>query len=77
MGTLTEAAAAGFTPTAGSNIMVVVEVDAVEVRKAGATFEFVRLTMSETTDSPVLAGIMFVLYEPRYSEVDAGATVLA
>ena len=77
MGTLTEATATGFTPTAGSNIMVVVEVDAVEVRKAGATFEFVRLTMSETTDSPVLAGIMFVLYEPRYSEVDAGATVLA
>ena len=77
LGTLTEAAAAGYTPTAGSNIMVCVEVDAVEVRKAGATFEFVRLTMTETTDSPVLAGIMFMLYEPRYSNVDAGATVLA
>ena len=77
LGTLTEAAAAGYTPTAGSNFIIQVEVDAVEVRKAGATFEFVRLTLTETTDSPVLAGIIIVLGEPRYSEVDAGATVLA
>lgn len=76
LGTLTEAAAAGYTVTAGANILVVVEVDAVEVRKAGATFEFVRLTMTESTDSPVLAGILVILAEPRYSEIDAGATVL-
>ncbi len=76
-GTLTEAAAAGYTVTAGSNIMVIVEVDAVEIRKAGSTFEFVRLTMSESTDSAVLAGILCILAEPRYSHVDSGATVLA
>ena len=77
LGTLTEAAAAGYTPTAGTGIIIVVEADAVEIRKAGATFEFVRLTLTETTDSPVLAGITVILAEPRYSEVDAGATVQA
>ena len=76
LGTQTEAAAAGYTVTVGSNIIVVVEVDAVEVRKAGATFEFVRLTMTETANDPVLAGILVILAEPRYSHVDAGATVL-
>lgn len=75
-GTLTEAAAAGYTVTAGSNIIVVVEVDAVEVRKAGATFEYVRLTMTESVDAAVLAGILVILAEPRYSHIDADATVL-
>ncbi len=77
LGTLTEAAAAGYTMTAGTGLIITVEVEAVEVRKAGATFEFVRLTLTESTDSPVLAGITVILAEPRYSEVDAGATVQA
>jgi len=73
-GTLTEAAAAGYTVTAGSNIMVIVEVDAVEVEKAG--YRYVRLTMTESVNAAVLAGILVILGEPRYSAADADATVV-
>jgi hypothetical protein len=74
-GTLTEAAAAGFTLTVGSNIIVLAEVDSVEVQKAG--FSFVRATLTESADDPVLAGILVILAEPRYNPADADATVLA
>jgi hypothetical protein len=74
VGTLTEAAAAGFTLTVGSNIIVLAEVDAVELSKAG--YGYVRCTLTESADDPVLAGILVILAEPRYSTVDAGATVL-
>ena len=73
-GTLTEAAAAGYTVTVGSNIIVAVEVDAVEVQKAG--YSYVRLTMTESANDPVLAGVLVVLAEPRYNPNDADATVL-
>ena len=75
-GTLTEATATGFSVTAGSNEMVFIEVDAVEIRKAGATFEYVRLDVTETTGGAILSSVLWAGYEPRYSTVDAGDTVL-
>jgi len=65
VGTLTEAAAAGFTLTVGSNIIVVAEVDAVELSKAG--YGYVRATLTESADDPVLAGILVILCEPRFA----------
>jgi len=75
-GVLTEAAAAGFSVTAGSNELVLIEVDAVEIRKAGATFEYVRMTVDETTDGAILSSVLWAGYEARYSTVDSGDTVL-
>lgn len=64
-GAITEATSAGFTFTAGSNHLIAVEVDAVEVEKAG--YGYVTLNVTEDTDDPVLAGILCILGEPRYS----------
>lgn len=62
---LTAAAAAGFTTTAGSNHLILVEVDAVELAKAG--YGYVRLKADEDTDDPVLAGILAIGVGPRFS----------
>jgi hypothetical protein len=70
---ITEAAAAGFTTTAGSNHLILVEVDAVEVTKAG--YGYVRLAAVEVADDPVLAGILGFISNPRYS-YSAGDTAI-
>ena len=75
-GTLTEATSTGFALTAGSNELVLIEVDAVEIRKAGATFEYVQLAVAEGTDGAILSSVLWAGYEARYSTVDAGDTVL-
>ena len=61
----TERAAAGFTMTAGSATLIAAEVDAVELSKAG--YKYVRATLTESVDSPVLAGIVVLMGSPRYS----------
>ena len=70
---LTEAAAAGFTTTAGSAQLILVEVDAVELAKTG--YGYCRLAATEVVDSPVLAGILIFGSNPRYS-VDTGDTAI-
>lgn len=65
-GALTEVAATGFTTTAGSSKIVVVEVDASEIGKTG--YEFVRLKAVESVDSPVLGGVLAILCEPRFAQ---------
>lgn len=62
---LTEVDSDGFATTAGSNHLVVVEVDAVELAKTG--YGYVRLAAVEVANDPVLAGILFIGVEPRYS----------
>ncbi len=65
-GALKLAAAAGFTITAGSSGLVIVEVDS--KRLAASGFQYVRLNMVEGVDSPILAGITVILSESRYAQ---------
>jgi len=55
-GALTEAAATGYTMTAGSSRIDIVEVDAAYLAEQG--YPYCRLKAVEQTDSPVLAGIL-------------------
>lgn len=75
LGTLTEATDSGYTLTAGSNLIHTFEVDAVEVAKAGYGTGYVQLSLTESENAAVLAGILVILAEPQYSLADADATV--
>lgn len=65
-GALTAATTAGFTTTAGSAEMYIVEVDVAELGTEG--YGYVRLKSVEVVDSPVLGGILCILSEPRYGK---------
>jgi hypothetical protein len=58
-GALTEATVSGYTMTAGSNRIDIVEVDAQRLAVEG--YAYCRLKAVEDTDSPVLAGILIVV----------------
>lgn len=75
-GTLTAALAAGFTSTAGSSKIIVIEVDSQALAQDGNDYEWVELKAVEVVDSPVLAGILVILSEPRYAQ-DVQATAIA
>lgn len=62
---LTEATTAGFTTSAGSAHLVLVEVDVADLAASG--YGYVRLKAVEVADSPVLAGILIIMGEPRHS----------
>lgn len=64
-GALTAATASGFTTTAGSSKIVVVEVTAQALAASG--YGYVRLHSVESVDSPCLGGILIELSEPRYA----------
>lgn len=57
-GTLTRAAVAGFTSTAGSSKLIAIEVDASDLGPTG--YGFVSLKAVEVVNSPVLAGIEII-----------------
>jgi hypothetical protein len=63
-GSMTAAAAAGFTTTAGSSQIYAVMVDAQELASAG--YKYARLKAVEVVDSPVLGGIAIALVQPRF-----------
>jgi len=63
-GALTARTAAGFTTTAGSSQIYMIQVAAEEVANAG--YSYVRLKAVEVVDSPVLGGIAIVLAAPRF-----------
>lgn len=65
-GDLTAATTAGFTTTAGSSKIVVIEVDAAALAADGNGYEYVQLSAIEPADAAVLAGITVILAEPRY-----------
>jgi hypothetical protein len=68
--TLLEATAAGFTTTAGSSQVYVIEIPVEELLASG--YSYVRLRATEVVDSPVLGCILTILGEPRYgSQVTA------
>ncbi len=78
-GTITLAAAAGFTTTAGSSQIVEVEVDAAVIA-AGASNagrKYARLLFTEVADSPVLGGVMILGVNPKYSGAASPRTAVA
>lgn len=72
-GTVTAAAATGFTTTAGSSKMVLVEVDTDTLAASG--YEFVRLKAVESVDSACLGGILIIGSGVRYAQ-DVLATAI-
>ncbi len=67
-GASTVAAAAGFSMTAASNYMYLVEVLVEEAQAALATASFVQLVVTESSDDPVVATIIAILSEPRFPQ---------
>lgn len=70
---LTEATTAGFTTTAGSADLILVEADVADLAASG--YGFMRLKSVEVVDSPVLAGILIILGDLRTS-VTTGDTYI-
>jgi hypothetical protein len=58
-----QATTTGFTTTAGSNFLYVIEA---ETQRMGAK-KWLRLKAVEVVDSPVLGGILIELLKPRYA----------
>ena len=74
-GAYTDATAAGFTTTAGSSQLYLIEVDGEQLAKAG--YYFVCLKCVEVVDSPVLGGIIILMnHGGRYSQ-DIPTSVLS
>lgn len=55
---ITRATTAGFTNTAGSSKIILMEVDAKDLTAAG--YGFVELTSTESVNSPVLGSVLFI-----------------
>lgn len=66
-------AADGVSNVAGSNQIIVIETTAEHLAATG--YGFVRLSIDETTDSPLLGGVAIELSEPRNS-ADTPTTAL-
>jgi hypothetical protein len=64
-GTLTKAAAAGFTSTAGSSKLIEISVESEALAASG--YGYVRLKAVEVVDSAVLGGILIELSQPRFA----------
>jgi len=69
------ATSAGFTTTAGSNQIYVIEADADALLASG--YEWMRLKMTEVANDPVLGGVLISLRNPRFLGVLAPSTVIA
>lgn len=75
---ITRAAAAGFTITAGSSKIVLLEVDAKDLADDGGGYGFVRMKQSaEPVNSPVLGGVIFIAGgNPNRYARQVGGTVI-
>ena len=65
-GALTSQASAGYTVTAGSNAIHVIEIDVEALIASG--YKYARMKSVEVTNSPVLGGILTMLLDPRSTE---------
>lgn len=70
---LTAASTSGFTSTAGSSKIIVIDVPASALGSTG--YGYVQLKAVESVDSPVLGGILIEQYGLRYAE-DTTATAI-
>lgn len=64
-GDLTDATATGFTTTAGSSQLYLIEVDCQKLASLGLRYLWLKAV--EVVDSPVAGAILTILSEPRYS----------
>ncbi|MCG8670201.1 MAG: hypothetical protein MI867_12360 [Pseudomonadales bacterium] len=65
-GAVTEATTAGFTTTAGSSQIYLIEVDAIQLAVDGNDYANVRLTAVESANSPVVGSILAIMLDPKY-----------
>ena len=65
-GAVTTATASGFTTTAGSSQIYVIEVIPEEMSASG--YQYVRLKAVEDTNNPVLGGILILAGAPKYGK---------
>lgn len=65
-------AAAGVSNTAGSNQIIECEVSAEDLASTG--YSYVQLNVDETTDSPLLGGVLIQMGEPKYANAPTTAT---
>lgn len=73
-GAITRAVAAdGVSNTAGSNQIIEIEVLAEELAALGR--QYVRLSIDETTDSPLLGGVLIEQLAPRYAAALSDSTL--
>ena len=72
-GALTIAAAAGFTTTAGSSQLYLIEVDSEELGDTG--YQYLRLKTVESVDAAVLGGILILMHGNRFAQ-DIPATAI-
>jgi hypothetical protein len=72
-GAFTTATTAGFTTTAGSNDLYVIEVDCSEIGDTG--YNYCCLKCVESAADPVLGGILILMYGGRYQQ-DVPATAI-
>lgn len=73
-GAYTAATTAGFTTTAGSSQLYIIEVDVENMGQSGD--QYVYLKMTEVANSPVLGGVLIALFGARYAQ-DVPATAVA
>lgn len=62
----------GFSNTAGSNQITLIEVRAQALAASG--YNYVRLNVNETTDDPLLGGVLILMGKPRFATSDAVGT---
>ncbi len=67
-GALTDATASGFSMTAGSNYLYEIEVAAEDVEFNAAGKPFVAIKVTESSNDPIVAGIILLLSDPRYQQ---------
>jgi len=72
-GALTIATTTGFTTTAGSSHVYIVEVDSEELGDTG--YQYLRLKMVEVANDPVLGGVLILMHGSRFAE-DIPATAI-
>ena len=65
-GALTNATTSGYTNTAGSDAIEIIDVSAEDLSSTG--YSYVRLHAVESANDPVLAGILIVLSDPRFPQ---------
>jgi hypothetical protein len=65
-GDMTAATTAGFTTTAGSSKIVVIEASAAALAGDGNGYGYIQLSCTEPADHPCLAGITIIMTDPRY-----------
>lgn len=63
----------GVSNTAGSNQIIFVEIPAEALQASG--YQYVRLSVDETTDSPLLGGVLIFQLDPLFTAGTAASTL--